>query len=105
MVIISDQVKQAMDDDTVQFIVKLGSIKQRVLADGIDADEQIAGQDVSFTVIKCNDVREIVMAKIALVYVKDIVVRRKYDIDRSQLTDFTLGDKFQPTRRKTLGFE
>ena len=97
MVIISDQVEQAMNDDAVQFIIEFGSIIQSVLADRIDTDEKITGQDIPFTVIKCNDVCEIVMTKIALVDVQDIIVRTKNDIDRSQLTDFTLGNQFQPT--------
>ena len=105
MVIISDQVQNAMDDDPVQFIIELGSEIQCVFTHRIYTDEKITGQDVTLAVIKCNDVRKVVMSKIALVYVQDIIVRTKNDIDRSQLTDFTLSNQLQPTGRKTLGFE
>ena len=61
MVVITDQMQDAMDNHPIEFIGELGPIERSVLPDGIDADEQVAVQAVAFAVVEGDDVRKIVV--------------------------------------------
>ena len=105
MVIISDQVKQTMNHDAVQFFLELRSIQDGVLADRIDADEEIARKDVPFAVVEGDDVREIVVLEITHVHVKDVVVRTENDGQVSDPPDLAFGDHPEPAVVERLTLE
>ena len=68
-----------MDYDPVQLILEFRSIFERVLPDGIDTDEKVTGNPVTFGIIESDDVSEIVMLEKTLVYIKNIIVRTEDD--------------------------
>ena len=84
MVIVTDQMKQAMDDDPVEFGFEGCAVKGGIVADGVDADEQIARQGIPFAIIKGNDVGIVLVPEITDVHVKDVRVGTK---DHGQVAD------------------
>ena len=96
MIVITDQVQQAMYHDTMKLIVKLGPIFMGVLPDRIDANEQVSGQGLALAVIKSDDVCEIVMLKVTHVHIKYIIVGTEYYVNIANLADLASGNHFQP---------
>ena len=47
--------KKAVDHYSLEFVLKrIGTIKRSIVTDGIDAYEQIAGEDIALTIINFN---------------------------------------------------
>ena len=44
VVVVTDQVQDAMYNHAIKFVLELGPIEGRVLPDGIDTDEEVAVQ-------------------------------------------------------------
>ena len=105
MVVITDQVQETMDNDPVQLILELGSIKLRVLPDRVHTDEKVTVQAVALAVVECDDVREVIVLQILHVHVQDVIVRAENDGNITQSTDLTLGDQLEPTAGKPLLLE
>ena len=96
MVIITDKMKQTMNDHPVQFFLELRLVEFRIFPYGIDTDEKISGKHVSLTIIKSNYVSEVIMLKESLIDVKYIIVGAEDDVDLSEFLDFTFGNKLEP---------
>lgn len=94
-----------MHDDPVQFIFEFGTVVKGIFTNGIYADKQVTGQNIAFTIIKCNDIGKVIMLQVALIDVQNIVIRTKYDIHGTQLTNLTFRNDLQPLGGETLGFE
>ena len=97
MVVITDEMKYAMDDDPVEFLGKFSTVFDCILTDRIHTDEEVSGKTVPFTIIEGDDVCEIIMLKIFLVDIKNIIVGTEdygYVTDASYLA---LSDELQPT--------
>ena len=97
VVIVADEVQDAVHNDAVQFIGKLGSVERSILLYGIDGDEQVSGEPVSLTIVESDDVCEIVMLKVTHVHIEDVVVGTEYYVNVSDGFDFAASDHFQPT--------
>ena len=94
-----------MDNDTVEFIGKLGSVEGGILPDGIDTYEKITGKVVAFTIIESYDVSEIVVLKIFHVDIKNVIVGTEYYVNITYLPDFTAGNDLEPFLGKEPLFE
>ena len=97
--------EKTMDYNPVQLVQKLRSVKVRVVPDGINAYEQVAGKSVSFAIIKGDDVGEIVVLEILPVYIKNVIVRTEKYVNISKFTDFALCNELQPLVIKRFTFE
>ena len=71
--------KKSVDNHAVKLLVELGSELDGVLADAVDADEQVAGKLVTLAIVKGDDIGEIVVMKVADVDIKNIIIRTKDD--------------------------
>ena len=78
MVVITYQVQQAMNNDTIEFIRKFGSVKTGIFANGIYTDEKVTGKPVSLTVIKGNNVRVIIVVQIFYIDIQNIIIGAEY---------------------------
>ena len=96
MIIITDQMKDAMNNDSVQLLLEVSTIFNGILPDTVNTDEKITGQSVSFTIIESDYICKIIMLKISLIYIKDIIVRAEYDIDVTDATDLAFCNKAKP---------
>ena len=74
MIVITDQMKDTMDNDPVQLVLEFSSIFKRIFTDTVDADEKVTRESVPFAIIEGDDVCEIIMLKVLLVYIQDVVV-------------------------------
>ena len=97
VIVITDKMEETMDYYAVKFLVELGPIFDCIIADGVDTDEEVSRKFVAFTIIKGDDVGEIVMLKIAYVDIKDVIVGTKYYVNIADGSDFASSDKLQPT--------
>ena len=105
MIIIADQMKDAMDDDSIEFLLEFGSILYRVFADAVDTDKKITRQLIILAIIEGDDVSEIIMLEILLVYIENIIVRAEDDGDVSYTADLALCYKSKPTVIERLTFK
>ena len=62
MIVIADEMEDAMDDYAVKLIVELGSVEDGILTDGINADEKVSGNPVALAIVESDNVREIIVA-------------------------------------------
>ena len=74
MIVIPYQMKHPMNNYPVQLFFKVSSIFNRIFADTVYTDENIAGQAVTFAIIESNYICEIIMLKKLLIYVQYIIV-------------------------------
>ena len=74
MIVISDKMQNSVNDNPVQLLREFSTIKQSVILYGIYADEEIAGKNVIFAVIKGDNIRKIVVLKIFHIYIKNVIV-------------------------------
>ena len=79
MVVVTNKMKKSVDNHAVKLLVELGSELDGVLADAVDADEQVAGKLVTLAIVKGDDIGEIVVMKVADVDIKNIIIRTKDD--------------------------
>ena len=105
VVVVADQVQQAMNDYPVQLVGEFRPVEGRVLTNRINADEQVAVQAVSFAVVESDDVREVIMLEILHVHIQDVVVRTENNGDIPQAADLALGHQLQPAARQSLFLE
>ena len=96
MIIISDEMKDAMNDHPVEFIFEISSILDGIFTDRIYTDEKITRKLVSLAIIESDDVGEIIMLKIFLIDIKNIIVRTEYDRYVADASDFAFCDKTKP---------
>jgi hypothetical protein len=89
--------KNTMNDHSVEFILEVSSIFYGIFTDRIHAYEKVTGKTVTFTIIKCYDVCEIIMLKIFLVDIKYIVVRTEDDRYVSDASDLAFSYESKPT--------
>ena len=97
MIIIAYEMKNTMYNHPVQFILEFGSIFKSIFTDTVDAYEKITGKSVTFAIVEGDDVCEIVMLQILLIYIKDIVVRTEDDRYVAYTTDFAFGNQAEPS--------
>ena len=93
VIVVTYKVKQAMNHHPMKFVVKFDTIFQSILSHGVDADEKIAGEFLSLTIIKGDDVGVIVMVKITEVDIKDIFIGAKYYVNIPNGAYLAAGDK------------
>ena len=74
MVVITDEMENAVNYDPVEFIVKLCSVLEGILTDRIDTYEKISVKLITLTIIKSYYIRKIVVSEITLVDIEDIVI-------------------------------
>lgn len=96
MVVISHEMKKAMDYDTVKLFLEPGAELDGILTDGIDADEEVPREPVTLTIVESDDVGEIVMMEKPLVDVEHIIVRTEDYRDVPNPENFALGGKPEP---------
>ena len=96
MVVIPHKMKKSMDYDTVKLFLELDSELDCIFTDGIDADEEVAREPVSLTVVEGDYVGEIVVMKKPLVNVEHIIVRAKDYGDVPYPENFALCGKPEP---------
>ena len=101
VIVISDKMKKAVDDDTVQLILKFGPELYGIFTDRINTNEKVSGKTVSLTVIESYNIRKIIVLKILLIDVKHVIVRTENNRYIPYSTYFALGRKFQPLVRFT----
>ena len=70
-----------MHHHTVQLICEVRPVEKGIFAHRIDADEKIPGQDILLTIVKRDDIREVIVLEIAHIHIQNIVVRTENDID------------------------
>jgi len=99
VVVVTNQMKETMNDDPVEFLIELGTIFNGILTNGVDTDEQISGKLVSLTIVESDNVGKIVMLKITHVDIKDVIVGTKYYVNIAYGSDLTASDKLQPAVR------
>ena len=97
MVIITDEMKQSVNNDSIHFIIKSGLVKRRIIQNGINADKKVSGNNIIDTIIKSDDISEIIMRKIFLIDIKKIIVRTENDIDIPNCSGFTIGNTLKPS--------
>ena len=105
MIIITDEMENAMDYDSVEFFLELGSILDGIFTDTVDADEKITGKSVALAIIEGDDVSEIVVLEILLVYIENVIVGTEDDGDVSDATDLAFCDKSEPAVCSCFSFE
>ena len=88
MVVISDKVKDSMDYDPVEFIIKSGTVERSIIPDGIYTYEKVAGKDFTFTIIERYYIDIVIVLELFLVDLKEIRVGTKYDVYISELLSF-----------------
>jgi hypothetical protein len=98
-------VKEAVYDDAVQFIGKLGPVERSVLPNGIDGDEKVSGEAVSLTVVEGNDICVVIVLQIFYIDIQNIIIGTKYHSNVSKALGLTLGYKFEPTRSEAFFLE
>lgn len=101
MIVISDKMKKAVDDDPVQLILEFGSKLDGIFTDRINTNKKVSGKTVPFTVIESYNIRKIIVLKILLIDVKHVIVRTENNRYIPYSTYFALGRKFQPLVRST----
>jgi hypothetical protein len=99
VVVVTNQMKETMNDDPVEFLIELGTIFNGILTNGVDTDEQISGKLVSLTIVESDNVGKIVMLKITHVDIKDVIVGTKNYVNIADSSDLTAGDELQPAGR------
>ena len=98
MIVISDKMKKAVDDDPVQLILEFGSKLDGIFTDRINTNKKVSGKTVPLTVIESY---KIIVLKILLIDVKHVIVRTENNRYIPYSTYFALGRKFQPLVRFT----
>ena len=97
MIIIADEMENAMDYDSVEFFLELGSILDCIFTDTVDADEQVTGESVPFAIVEGDDVSEIVMLEVLLIYIEDVVVGTEDYRYVTDTADLAFSNKTKPT--------
>ena len=64
-----------MNNYSVKFLFEFGSVLGSIFPYAVDTYEKITGESVSLAVIKCNDIGEVIVLKIFLVYIQYIIIR------------------------------
>ena len=72
MIIVSNQMKQTVNNDTIQFIIKRRRKFRGIVTDRIYADKEIARKNITLTIIESNDVGIIIMLKVLNIDIEDI---------------------------------
>lgn len=93
-----------MNYDPMKFLSKLCSIKYRILAHGINAYKQVAGNHWLFGVVKSDNISKIVMAQILQIDVEYVRVGAENDVDIAKTAYFTLRYQLKPTVVEQLVF-
>lgn len=105
MIVVSDEMKQSMDNYSVEFFFELCLVEDGVFLDRIYTDEKITGKDIAFAIVESNDVSEIVVLKKLLIDIKNVVVGTENYIDLTEFLYFTFSYKFKPGIVKPALFE
>ena len=105
MVVVTDQVQDAMDNHAIKFVLELGPIEGGVLPDGIHADEQVAADSVALAIVERDDVGEVIVLQVLHIHVQDVVVRTENDGNVTQAPDLAFGNQFEPAVGKPLLLE
>ena len=105
MIVITDQMKDTMDNDPVQLVLEFSSIFKRIFTDTVDADEQVTGESITFAIIEGDDVCEIIMLKLLLVYIQDVVVGTEDYRYVTDTADLALGNKSKPSVVQSLSLK
>ena len=105
MVIITDEMKDTMDNDPVQLVLEFGTIFESIFTDTIDTDEKVTGKSVPFAIVEGDDVSEIVMLEVLLVYIEDVVVRTEDYRYVTNATNFAFSNKSKPSVVQSLPFK
>lgn len=92
MVVITNQMQEAVDDDAVKFIGKGGSIKGGVFAHGIDRDEKVSAKGIALAIVKGDNVRVIIVLQIFYIDIQYIFIGTKYNGNVAELLALALGD-------------
>ena len=97
MVIITYKMKKAMNDYAGEFLVERSrTVSYGILADGIDAYENIPRKSLALAIVKGNDIGKIIMIEKAPVYIQYIIVGTKNYIDSTKMPHFALRNSFEP---------
>ena len=78
MVIVADEVQQAVHDDAIELIRKLRPVKSGILPHGIYGDEKVSGEAVSLAVIEGDDIGIIIVLQIFYIDIQYIIIGTEY---------------------------
>ncbi len=96
MVIITDKMKEPVNDNPVKFLFELGPIINGIFPNGINTDEKVAGNDRFIGIIERDDIRKVIVAQILKVDFEDVRVGAKDYIDFAETAYFAFGDQLKP---------
>ena len=102
MVVVTNQMQHAMDNDPVEFIRELRPVKSGIFTHGINADKEVSAEPIPLTVVKGDDVCIIIVFQIFYIDIQNIIIGTKYNRYISQALGFTLCNKLEPTRSKAF---
>jgi hypothetical protein len=96
MVVISDKVKDSMDYDPVEFIIKSGTVERSIIPDGIYTYEKVAGKDRTLAIVESDDIGIVIVLKIFHIHVQQISIGTEDDIYISYLALFIQSNSLEP---------
>ena len=94
-----------MNDYSVKFLFEFGSVLGSIFPYAVDTYEKITRESVSLAVIKCNDIGEVIVLKIFLIYIQYIIIRTEDDRDLTDPSDLTFSNKSEPAVIQGLTLE
>ena len=97
--------KDTMYHHAVEFIRELRTISNRIFPNTVDTDKQVAGNFISFAIIKRDDIGKIIVLEVFQVHVQDVIIRTENNRDVSQPADLTFGDQAEPAVVALLALE
>ena len=102
LVVDATEMEDAVDDDTVQFLV-VGTTKLICVSeDRVEGDDDISVQGLSLGVVEGDDVGIIVMAQVLVVHFEDLVVVDEQIADFTDLFSIRLCHATDPVGRLAL---
>jgi hypothetical protein len=96
MVVVSDEMKDAMYHYPVQFLIEVCFIESGILPDGIHADKQIAGNLLTLAIVEGYDIRKVIVAQILNVDIQDVRIGAEYYVNIAETPDLAFGHEFEP---------
>ena len=94
-----------MNDYSVKFLFEFGSVLGSIFPYAVDTYEKITGESVSLAIIKCNDIGEVIVLEIFLIYIQYIIIRTEDDRYLTDPSDLTFSNKSEPAVIQGLTFK
>ena len=89
--------KKTMNNYPIQFVIKIGIVKLSIGPYCINTNIQVPRKDITFTIIKSNNVSEKMMIKRFYVQVQNVRVRTKNYINLTNTAVFDFSYRLKPS--------